>query len=369
MAASVRSPCAATYERTREGSGEGDTCAVASSLRSGGQLLTRAVPCELDPVQVQKHTPALFASSLHWPTMPPLLLQRPPTRRDVTRSASKPAVDVPTVSVSPTTVFIPETVAPAPPPPPPTTTVVVTSVLAPPPPTAATAAPTAVFTTVTQVLSTVPFVAAPPATAPTATHETHADMTSTTFTTLVHTTTAGGGGNAKSSPSARSTSSARIGPSAAPSTSSPHAHKAKSNIGKYVGYAIGGFFLLLLVSSFFSAWRKHRKYVRKRPRGSIFIGSKLSDGESTPPKRSMAQTLRMSVSNSSFDAYALCRTPPATPLPVYRADLHPESLQSTIVRGRGGQQIRPLPPTPTPQPRDDEQQQPSRHSPSGSSGG
>ncbi|KAJ7072361.1 hypothetical protein C8F01DRAFT_1298676 [Mycena amicta] len=99
-------------------------------------------------------------------------------------------------------------------------------VLAPPPP-PATTAPTAVYTTITQVLTTVPVAALPTTTI----HETPADTTSTTLTTYVHTTAAG---FSKTTSSARS-SSVRTGPSPAPSSNPTLLHKAKSNTGKYVG--------------------------------------------------------------------------------------------------------------------------------------
>lgn len=110
-------------------------------------------------------------------------------------------------------------------------------------------------------------------------------------------------------------------------------------------------FFLTLISSFFSAYRKHRKFVRKRPRGSIFIGAGLSDGQSSPRKQSMAQTLMRSVSNRSFDAYALSNTPPTSPAPVYlNGSQHSHS--DVLNRARGFSpspiHIRPLPPTPSP---------------------
>nr|GAT57662.1 predicted protein [Mycena chlorophos] len=284
-------------------------------------------------------------------TMPPFPLPALPSPQ----SASKPVANLPTAAISivQTTVFVPET---APTLAPTTTTVVVTSVAPPPAPT--TASPTAAYTTITQVLTTVPVAASSQTTAQSSAHETPTDpdTTSTTLTSYFHTTST----SAKASSFSARSSSTHIGPSAVPSPTVQH--KPKSSLtGKIVGYSVGGFFLLLLLSSFFSAWRKRRQYVRKRPRASTFtgIGSKLSDGESTPPKRSMAQTLMRSVSQSSFDAYALCGSPPTTPLPVYP---HPDSL--LVTRGPG---IRPLPPTPTP-PKDDERRSPFGVSSSGSSG-
>ncbi|KAF7315403.1 hypothetical protein MIND_00055000 [Mycena indigotica] len=152
-------------------------------------------------------------------------------KRDTPHSQSRAVDDLPTiVSISPTTIFIPESVPATVVAPPLTSTVVITSVLAQPSTHAsATAVSTAVYTTITQVLTTIPIVASA-----SASHETPLDTTSTTFTTNSHII---GAGNSKSGSPMRS-SSARIGPSALPSSSSPH--KAKSNIGKYVGYAIGG---------------------------------------------------------------------------------------------------------------------------------
>ncbi|KAJ6593863.1 hypothetical protein B0H19DRAFT_1092341 [Mycena capillaripes] len=65
----------------------------------------------------------------------------------------------------------------------------------------------------------------------------------------------------------------------------------------------------------------------------------------------MAQALMRSVSNSSFDAYALSNSPPTSPAPVYfhgSQQSHPDLLN----RARGFSPsplptIRPLPPTPS----------------------
>ncbi|KAJ7287573.1 hypothetical protein C8J57DRAFT_1460845 [Mycena rebaudengoi] len=142
-------------------------------------------------------------------------------------------------------------------------------------------------------------------------------------------------------------------------TSSPSLrshHVSKSDIGRYTGMAIGAVFVLTLISSFFSAWWKHRKYVRTRPRGSIFVGTKLSDGQHSPQKRSMSQILMHSVSDSSFDAYAMSNTPPTTPASVsfMPSSPHSGSQQSHLDLNRGRAfspspvPIRPLPPTPSP---------------------
>jgi hypothetical protein len=90
--------------------------------------------------------------------------------------------------------------------------------------------------------------------------------------------------------------------------------------------------------------------VRKRPRGSIFIGSKLSDGQSSPQKRSMAQALMHSVSNSSFDAYAMSNTPPTSPPPVFLngcQQSHPDLLNRARGFSPSSLPVRPLPPTPS----------------------
>ncbi|KAF7361927.1 C2H2-type domain-containing protein [Mycena venus] len=236
----------------------------------------------------------------------------------------------------------------------PVSTVIVTSILAPIVPATtsspAPVVPTAVFTTVTQVLTTVG--TSTPVPAYTAPHTTAAP-TNSVDTALVGTTGAVYGPPRSSSGSfarAASSSTARASASVVHS-STPVAHKPKSNTGKYVGYAIGAVFFLTLISSFISAYRKHRKYVRKRPRGSIFIGSKLSDGQSSPQKRSMAQALMRSVSNTSFDAYALSNTPPTSPPPVYLNGS--QQAPPDINRARGFSPStspippRPLPPTPT----------------------
>ncbi|KAJ7218101.1 hypothetical protein GGX14DRAFT_439765 [Mycena pura] len=308
----------------------------------------------------------------------------PPTVPLTTRlnfSISRPAAVVPTISASPTSpcrrgshphklievvfaaVFVPASVPPTaatalPPPVLATsrTTVIVTSVfaqlptIAPLPDTAphpATTVATPLYTTVTQLFTTVP-ISSPdsPSSTP---HPAAADTTGT-LTTYSHATNAVYSASRSGSSSSR-VSSARPSGSDVPS-SHPTSHKAKNNTGKYVGWAIGGFFLFLLLSSFISAWRKHRKFVRTRPRGSVFIGSRLSDGLSTPPKRSLSQALMHSVSNGSFDAYALCHTPPRSPASVYLPashQSHPESLLVTRARGYSAASpthSRPLPQTP-----------------------
>lgn len=231
---------------------------------------------------------------------------------------------------------------------------------------------TAVYTTVTQVLTTVgtstPILAY---TTPreTAAGTTAALLTNSINTVLVGTTGAVYGPKSSSGSFARSASSSGTRSTASAVHSSvPTVHKPKSNTGKYVGYAIGAgeaifslslshdrnfpVFFLTLISSFISAYRKHRKYVKKRPRGSIFTGSKLSDGQNSPRKPSMAQALMRSVSNKSFDAYALSNTPPASPAPVY-LNGNQQSHPDIINRARGflpstsPLPIRPLPPTPT----------------------
>ncbi|KAJ7647370.1 hypothetical protein FB45DRAFT_893268 [Roridomyces roridus] len=116
----------------------------------------------------------------------------------------------------------------------------------------------------------------------------------------------------RSSSSASRSSTARATATALPSSSDGH-KVSKSEIGKYVGYAIGAVFFLTLISSFISAWRKHRKFVKKRPRGAIFTGASLSGGQNSPVKRSISQALMRSVSNRSFDAYALPVSNPTTP--------------------------------------------------------
>ncbi|KAF8210192.1 hypothetical protein K438DRAFT_1809143 [Mycena galopus ATCC 62051] len=287
-------------------------------------------------------------------------------RRAVSQAASISRLpgNISMPSVAPT-ISLPASVAPTPvtvqAAPAPVTTVVVTSVLAPiAPTTTSSPAPvvqTAVYTTVTQVFTTTPVQAyttphvstSTPAAAPAAT----SPDTGLVGTALVGTTGAVYGPPKSSSGSftrpASSASAARSSASIVHS-STPALHKPKSNTGKYVGYAIGAVFFLTLISSFISAYRKHRKYVKKRPRGSIFIGSKFSDGESSPRKPSMAQALMRSVSNRSFDAYALSNTPPTSPAPVYLNGS--QQSHSDILNRRGFSPStsplpRPLPPTPT----------------------
>ncbi|KAJ7188313.1 hypothetical protein C8R46DRAFT_1054351 [Mycena filopes] len=214
-------------------------------------------------------------------------------------SLSKPAaVDIPTSRF-----FLPASAPQAPPsaqpPPAPVSTVIITS-LAPNPPTTATLpaapTPTAVTTIITQVqvLTAVPTPTPSPGFTSTA-RGTDKDMTA------VPTNIAG-------------TSNAVYGPPRSTSLSRSSPHKPKSNVGKYVGYAIGAVFFLTLISSFYSAYRKHRKYALMR-----------------------------SVSNSSFDAYALSNSPPTSPSPVFL-----NGSQQTHTRGFSPSPlpIRPLPPTP-----------------------
>ncbi|KAJ7462248.1 hypothetical protein B0H11DRAFT_102228 [Mycena galericulata] len=263
-----------------------------------------------------------------------------------TLSPTAPAVVTP-ASVAPplttaqpvSTVIIISTLAPNPPPAPALTTS--------PPPIIPTA--TAVYTTVTQVFTTIPT----PSPAFTISTPRGTDSeTSSIFISILGTTNAGYGYSPPRSSSFSRASTVK--PSASSLPSSSHSSRktvSKSDIGKYVGYAIGAVFFLTLISSFFSAYRKHRKFVRKRPRGSIFIGAGLSDGQSSPRKQSMAQALMRSVSNRSFDAYALSNTPPRSPAPVYLSGSQ-HSHSDVLNRARGfspsPSHVRPLPPTPSP---------------------
>ncbi|KAJ7497257.1 hypothetical protein FB451DRAFT_1210632 [Mycena latifolia] len=268
--------------------------------------------------------------------------------RAVSQITSVSRASIPIISAAPSAVVTPASVSPAlttaqPPPTPPLSTVVVTSILASIPPTIVSTPtpilPTAVYTTVTQVLTTIPTSSPEPFTAPQGT-------TSGTLTSNIQVgaTTTAGYSSSRSSSFSRS-SAARASASNSLESPRPHTGKPKSNVGKYVGYAIGAVFFLTLMSSFFSAYRKHRKYVRRRPRGSIFIGARLSDGQISPQKRSMAQALMRSVSNRSFDAYALSNTPPTSPAPVFQS--HPE-LHGARGISPSPIPIRPLPPTPSP---------------------
>ncbi|KAJ6586884.1 hypothetical protein DFH09DRAFT_1359379 [Mycena vulgaris] len=241
---------------------------------------------------------------------------------------------------------VPPTTTTTQPPPASVATVTITSTLAPvsapPAPTTKTSTPTptpplptgkwfSVYATVTQVLTTTPTLTTGPSL--NAPHET----TSGTLASIIPVWTTNAGYSLSRSSSFSRSSAARASASAL-EPPSPSPHKPKSNTGKYVGYAIGAVFFLTLISSFFSAYRKHRKFMRKRPRGSIFIGAGLSAGQRSPQERSMAQALMRSVSNSSFDAYALSDTPPTSPAPVFR----PRGFSPSPIP------IRPLPPTPSP---------------------
>ncbi|KAJ6475328.1 hypothetical protein C8R47DRAFT_1143081 [Mycena vitilis] len=298
------------------------------------------------------------------PSLSPLFPTMQPRALSQITSVSRAAGNIPTLSVAPTTVFVPASVPPTPatvqlPP----TTVIVTSILAPapnPPATTSTPAPvipTAVFTTVTHVFTTTT-PGTSPVTLPAFTTSTTPRDITTSSTTLVGTDLVGTSGAVygppKSGTLSRSSAARSSASASALPTYSPSPHKPKSNVGKYVGYAIGAVFFLTLISSFFSAYRKHRKYVRKRPRGSIFNGG-LSGGQSSPQKRSMAQALMRSVSNTSFDAYALSNSPPTSPAPVFLNG----SRQLHLDRSRGftpspNPTIRPLPPTPTKYTHDDD---------------
>ncbi|CAK5281516.1 unnamed protein product [Mycena citricolor] len=293
-------------------------------------------------------------------------MQRRVASQDVS-SASRPAAIISTsLSVASTTSV--STPSPAtttstskPLPPPPATTIVITSTLAasPPPITsssthtqqqAATTSANAVYTTVTtQVLTTIPSPS--PIETPTSTTASDSSFIFSSATTVptaspsfvpVYGTTRDA--SSLHGSSTRSSASARASSSSTPLPNS--AHKSKSNVGKYVGYAIGGVFLLLFISSFISAYRKHRKYIKRRPRGTVFA-DKLSSGQE---KRSIAQAIMHSVSNSSFDAYALCTTPPASPTPAFvngRQQVTRPDILPTHVRSMSGKDVRPLPATPT----------------------
>ncbi|KAJ7725861.1 hypothetical protein DFH07DRAFT_249708 [Mycena maculata] len=269
-------------------------------------------------------------------------------------SISRP---IPTFSATSATIVAPASVPPptlATTQPPPVSTVIVTSTLAPTPvPVPATTTlpiiptATAVYTTVTQVLTTTPNSS--PGLPTGLTISTPGGTTSSNFFTTIETTSAQYTPT-RSSSFSRS-SSARASASSLQS-SSPSSHKPSSNVvGKYVGYAIGAVFFLTLISSFISAYRKHRKFVKKRPRGSTFIGARLSDGQNSTRKMSMAQALMRSVSNRSFDAYALSDTPPTSPAPVYLGG-NQHSHSDVLNRARGFStspiHTRPLPPTPSP---------------------
>ncbi|KAJ6499340.1 hypothetical protein C8R45DRAFT_113038 [Mycena sanguinolenta] len=336
---------------------------LGSFRRLTSSVLNRAVAQPL-PLLQSSFIAAAASLSLSETAMP---------RRTVSQAASvsRPVGNLSTTSVVPTTVFLPASAAPtvvtvqaasAP-----ASTVIVTSILTPiPPATTSTPAPvptTAVYTTVTQVFTTTPV---PAYTAPHVS-ATAAPPTDSFDTALVGTTGAVYGSPKSSSGSfSRSTSSSAARSSASAVHSSvPPPHKPKSNTGKYVGYAIGAgetltrsslaititcsVFFLTLISSFISAYRKHRKYVRKRPRGSIFIpSSKLLDGDRKP---SMAQALMRSVSNRSFDAYALSNTPPTSPAPAYFTGGQ-QTHTDILNRARGFAPtsplpVRPLPPTPS----------------------
>ncbi|KAJ7132788.1 hypothetical protein C8R43DRAFT_1023357 [Mycena crocata] len=273
-------------------------------------------------------------------------------------------VSIPPLSATPTAVFTPVSAPPtlatvAPP-----TTVIVTSTLAPSPLTPATTSSPALITATAVILTTTQVTTIPgplPSTPRGTVIETPSILTS-----IVQPATTNVASHPLKSSSFPKSSAVRATASATHS-SSPTARKAKSNVGKYVGYAIGAgapifssnliivitvplVFFLTLISSFFSAYRKHRKYVRKRPRGSIFIGGRLSAGQNSPQKRSMAQALMRSVSNSSFDAYALSNSPPTSPAPVFLGGSQ-HSQPDMLYRARGfspSSTIRPLPATPSP---------------------
>lgn len=252
-------------------------------------------------------------------------------RRAVSQAASVSRASVPLISAAPSDAQTPASVPPPPTtaqPPPAPVTIVVTSILPPAPAsTPTTTSATAVYTTITHVLTTIPTSSPMPIlTAP-------RETTSGSIVQAVTTST----------PSRSSTARA-----SASSLGSAGPHKPKNNlIGKYIGYAIGAVFFLTLISSFFSAWRKHRKYVRRRPRGSTFVGTRLSSGQSSPQKRSMSQALMpRSASNRSFDAYALFTTSPTSPAPVYPS--HSQLLIRSRELSVSPTMVRPLPPTPSP---------------------
>ncbi|KAK7057227.1 hypothetical protein R3P38DRAFT_1167380 [Favolaschia claudopus] len=249
---------------------------------------------------------------------------------------ARPTESITVSSTASTTVSLPPSAPPAV-----TSSTVITSILFPNNDPTVISTASAVHTTIAQILSTT--------TPSTTVHR--ASRTTTASPSSIDTALVGTTGTIDSLPntssSLRSTSSAVAAPSVTMSLA-PVVHKSK-NIGKYVGYTIGAVFLFALLSSFLSTYRRHRRYMRKRPRPSVFTGTSISNTQlNVSRKSSFAQALMRSVSTRSFDAYALTNGPP--PLPPYLGGSQPSSLDITTQGGRPvlpvSRPYRPLPPTP-----------------------